>query len=120
MDISARLDELRQLKDGWFEGKGLAPKQDGLDWLTDVFEKYYPDDLSLPYIYPTAEGNIQAEWSIKPNEASLEIDLKSHKGEWHCLNLDSNAEDTDTLNLEQEQNWELLIDKLRKLSGVRV
>ena len=81
LDIPSRLDELRELKDGWIEGSGRAPDHSGLDWLTRSFEFYYPSSLGLPYAYPTPEGGIQFEWSIGTNEISLEIDLLDHQGD---------------------------------------
>ncbi len=99
LDIRNRLDEFRNLKDGWLEGKGIAPSQEGLDWLTQAFEKHYPSEMPLPYLYPTAEGNVLAEWSIEQNEISLEIDLGKHVGEWHCLNMDTDKEDKGIFNL---------------------
>ena len=32
-------------------------------------------------------GGLQAEWSLPPCEASLEVDLGARTGEWHALNL---------------------------------
>ena len=75
MDVAARLDELRTLKNGWFEGKGLAPKSELMDWLADQFESNFPDQLTSPFLYPTAEGGVQAEWSLGTWETTLEIDL---------------------------------------------
>ena len=116
-DVAARLDEFRNFRDGWLEGKGLAPAKDGLDWLTSRFESY-PDELPLPYLYPTGEGGIQAEWSLAGHEASLEIDLSSHSGEWHSLNmLDPRDEAFRMVNLGDTEDWQWLISQLLQLSG---
>ena len=48
VDISAQLDELRLMKNGWLEGEGLAPSHEGLDWLSRVFDDHYPENLPLP------------------------------------------------------------------------
>lgn len=117
LDVSARLDELRCLKDGWLDGKGIAPKHDRLDWLTQVFGKYFPDDLPLPYIYPTAEGGVQAEWSFKPNEITLEMDLGAQSAEWHSLNLETGVEAPRGLNLNEPKDWEWLVDQIRQMTG---
>lgn len=42
-----RIEEIRQLKDGWLDGAGLAPRNDHLDWFVAAFERHYPDDLPL-------------------------------------------------------------------------
>ena len=62
LDVPARLDELRDMKDGWADGMqhasdwgsgyGKAPSHGGLDWLADKFTSEYPDDLPLPSRIP--------------------------------------------------------------------
>lgn len=101
------------LKVGWLDGEGIPPAHDGLDWLSGVFDRHFPDDLPLPYLYPTAEGGVRAEWSIKPFELSLEIDLPSHAGNWHSLNLNDDAEQATTLQLDSASDWELLAEEVR-------
>lgn len=122
MNIPARLKELRNLKDGWLEGKGIAPNHNELDWLAREFEHNYSDELPLPYVYPTEEGGIVLEWMIIPNDVSLEIDLRKHHGEWHCFNMnmdmDGEETDTDTFDLNRAKDWGRLVDKIRELRGV--
>ncbi|MGL4422848.1 MAG: hypothetical protein ACRCZF_19430, partial [Gemmataceae bacterium] len=50
LDIRLRLDELKQLKSGWLDGKGDSLAHDGLDWLADAFDSSYSDDVRLPYL----------------------------------------------------------------------
>jgi len=104
-DIPTRLEELRKIKDGWLDGKGVEPSSDGLDWLAQCFESFYPEDGPLPYIFPTAEGGVQAEWSSGGHEISLEIDLESHSGEWHDLDMSSLKDDFKVLNLNESDTW---------------
>lgn len=115
LDIPARLDELRSLRDGWLDGRGVAPSLEGLDWLANAFDGRYPEDLPLPFVYPTAEGGIRAEWSVEPYEMSLEIDLSKKTGEWHQLKMDTDDEDTRTLNLEADEDWKWLADRVCKV-----
>ena len=105
LDISAQLDDLRLLKDGWLEGRGKAPSQDGLDWLSQAFKNYYSGDLPLPYLYPTEPGGVQAEWSLGRNEITLEIDLAEHAGYFHALHIEDDTEKTRTLDLGSETHW---------------
>lgn len=93
-DIAARIEELKTLRHGWLDGKGLAPSEAGLRWLVERFEHSYPDELPLPYLYPTAEGGIQAEWSLGEHEITLEIDIDRHRGDWHSLNMSTDEEET--------------------------
>ena len=117
-DIAARLDEFRNLKPGWLDGKGFAPSTQGLDWLTTRFDTQYPEGLPLPFLYPTAEGGVQAEWSLNDHEISLEISFDTHQGEWHGLNLVGLEETTKTLNLDEAGDWQWLVAQVGQFAGV--
>ncbi len=117
MDVGARLDELKLLKNGWLEGRGRAPKTEHLDWLAESFEDYYPDEIPAPYLYPTEGGDIQAEWSIGNLEASLEINLKHRTSSWHLLELDTDDENETELDLNSPEDWFKLAKLLKKLLG---
>ena len=119
LDISARLDEFRALKDGWLEGKGKAPVRPGLDWLAAAMQARFPGDLPVPHLYPTAEGGIQAEWSLPPDELSLEIDLAIHKATWHSLDVRTGHDDLRELNLDEDEDWRWLVDRIKRAAGRR-
>ena len=116
-DVPARLDDLRGLKDGWLDGKGLAPSAVGLDWFTKSFEANYPEELPLPYVYPTAEGGIQAEWTLGEHDLSLEVDFSNHHGEWHILNLKTGEDSIRDLNLDHADDWKWLVQQISQLVG---
>lgn len=105
LDISARIDDMRLLKDGWLEGQGKAPSKEGLDWLAQAFDNYYPSDLPLPYLYPTEPGGVQVEWSLGRNEITLEIDLVEHSGHFHALQMEDDTEETSRFDLGSEICW---------------
>jgi hypothetical protein len=116
-DIPARLEELKAMRNGWLDGRGIAPDSAGLDWLAGVIERRYSEDLPLPYVYPVAEGGVRLEWSVTPQEVSLEIDFSRKSGEWHALNLDTDAEETETLDFSDEATWKWLIGRLTEMVG---
>ena len=89
LDVDARLDRFRNLRDGWLEDGGVAPDHGGLDWLSGVFERYYPDDLQLPRTYPTAESGVSLEWSAGNQEIDMEVNIDDNTGEWYVFNRDS-------------------------------
>lgn len=66
--------DLAELRPGWYDGEGLVPDPEKLQILADFFIKLYPDDLLLPLIVPTQEGNVLLEWKVQ-NYPSVEIDL---------------------------------------------
>ncbi len=117
LDIPARLDELRSLKDGWLDGDGKSPSAEGLDWLSDAFEQRYPEDLVLPHLYPTAQGGVQAEWSLPPFEVSLEIDLVSHTGQWHSLDVQNGIEEGVELDLNNDSSWIQIAKEVKAKAG---
>ena len=116
LDITARLEELRALKDGWLEGDGQTLSREGLDWLLRTFERHYPENLPPPYLYPTEEGGVQAEWSLGPKEVSLEIELRSHSGGWHVLDMETNEVSERTLNINNANDWKWLVEQIRQMN----
>ena len=116
-DVGARIEELRAVTDGWLDGKGVAPTPQGLDWFSQSFEMHYPEDLPLPFLYPTAEGGLQAEWSLGDYELSLELDLTRHQGEWHGLDVASKEETARELDLESAADWGWLVAQVKRLAG---
>ena len=114
VDVIGRLDELRSIQDGWLDGNGKAPDHAGLDWLALKFE-LSPERLLPPFIYPTSEGGIQAEWSLENYEVSLEIDLSVYTGEWSCLNVSTGESSTELLDLNSSDAWTWLTQELERL-----
>ncbi|MSU80260.1 MAG: hypothetical protein EXS16_19480 [Gemmataceae bacterium] len=101
LDVRHRIAELKQLTNGWFDGIGLAPAHDRLDQLATAFENNFPgDELRLPFLYPTPEGGVRAEWSFKSHEISFEINLENRIGRWHDLNLANDTDDSREISLE--------------------
>ena len=116
LDVGLQLDGMRSMKAGWLEGAGLAPANAGLDWLTGAFERHFPGDAPPPYLYPTETGGVQAEWSLDQNEITLEVDLKTHRGEWHALNMETGAVSERTLNCDSRDDWGWLAAEIETMN----
>ena len=117
LDFHACLDEFRNMQDGWLEGDGKAPPHSGLDWLSEAFRRGYPDDIPLPYTYPTFEGGVQCEWAIGQFYIEIEIDLDARKGDW--IRFDENSdfsdfEDEEILSLDDPRAWAWMAAKIRE------
>lgn len=109
LDVPARLDELRHMQDGWLDGGGKAPSHQELDWLSTSFQRNFPDELPLPYVYPTPEGGIEAEWSLGTHSAILEFHLDTHQGDWLQFSKDSEDEESScSLDLDKTEAWRWL------------
>ena len=78
-------------------------------------DAFFPDDLPLPYIYPTPEGGIQAEWSLDGREIEVEIDLNTREGECHSYH--AGGDSTLSIDLNTPQGWELLAEEIRPIGG---
>ena len=116
LDVGEQLDEMRLMEDGWLEGGGLAPPAAGLDWLSRSFDRRFPEDAPLPHLYPTEAGGVQAEWSLGPNEVTFEVNLNTHYGEWHALNMETDAVSERTLNCDDGGDWEWLAAQIKAMS----
>ena len=126
MDIRCRLESFKSLKDGWAdgmqpatqwgEGYGKAPQEEGLDWFAQQFTKRYVSDLPLPYIYPTPEGGIELEWSLGSFEISLEVNLETCTGEWHWVEIPTDADAEDMLDLANPEHWDWFTGEIRRLA----
>ena len=121
LDVAARLDELRAMQNGWLDGAGSAPSHQGLDWLSANFESHFPDDLPLPYLYPTPEGGIEAQWSLEANSIILEIHLDTHQGDWlRFAKEDDDNEDSQIFDLDDADAWQQFTGEIRRLTGEEV
>ncbi len=126
LDISVRLNELRELEEGWADGTqsatdwgnnyGEALNDDGLQWLESQFQSFY-HLASPPHLYPTPDGNIQAEWTLGQFEISLEIDFSTHSAQWHCLNLSTRIPEIEELDLNDPDKWYWISNKIRSLES---
>ena len=115
LDIRLRLEELAGLKEGWLDGKGLVPAKDDLEWFTTSFETLFDSDLPLPYLYPTAEGGLQAEWSLNGWEVSLDIDLSKRQAEYQALNLNDHRCNDLSISFASQDGWVKVNDALKEL-----
>ena len=114
-NINLEFKKLHSLQDGWLDGEGKAPDRKGLEWFETMMEDYYPEDLPLPYIYPTGEGNLQLEWDMENLDVSLEVDLSTHEGELHILNFTTEKTTEVIYQLNDADEWHALIERLKEL-----
>ena len=116
LDLTVQLDSMRNLKDGWLEGGGVAPSASGLDWLAGALARHYPEGSPRPYLYPTEDGGVQAEWSFTCWCGSLEIDLNSRCGNWFALNLETDSAEERQLRCDEPADWQWLVRRIHDMS----
>ncbi len=117
LDVTLRLDALSQLQDGWLDGKGKAPSNEGLQWLASAFDDRFDLMLPLPHLYPTPEGGIQAEWSMNGSEITLTVDLQSKQAVFQSLRLSDEMQNDMALNLATDDDWQRLNQTLQQIEG---
>jgi hypothetical protein len=115
LDVVLRLDELGRLQDGWLDGEGSAPSQTLLDDLKTAFDHDFDPELPLPYLYPTLEGGIQAEWTINGWDVSLEVDSKGANGEFRAIRFQDKSERSMVLSLSEKSGWVKLNQALKSI-----
>lgn len=104
--ISTRLDEIAQLKDGWFEGAGLAPNADALSRISAKLIADYPEKLLLPLISPKQDGNFLLEWRAE-GDPSLDVDLARSQASFHAFDVNDNDIEQD-FSLDDAAAWQVM------------
>ena len=118
LDVDSRLDEFRSVQDGWLEDGGVAPDHAGLDWLSKTFATYYPTDLPLPHTYLMADGGVSLEWSFGMKDVTIEVDIKTYRGEWYVYDSTSKSiSDETSLDLTGRDGWSRVVKRLQALEG---
>ena len=118
-DISVRLEELSLLRDGWLDGEGAPLSPSGITRLIAVVGENFDDEVPLPFIYPTPEGNVRFEWSLAGDEMSLDVVLPTLDAFWHEMNLNSGDDSERSLQLGNHADWEWISARLRSAGEPR-
>ena len=115
LDITARMEQLKLVLDGWYDGAGKGLNPAALDWLASCLEPLFGDDAPLPHLYPSPSGAVLAEWSIGSNEISFEINLEERRGNWHVTDLPAKSSHERAINLEDPRELTWLVTQLTEL-----
>ena len=113
MDIQWQLEALKSLKDGWFEGHGMAYNAEAIDNLFLGLDAFYNLN-KLPSIYPNPEGLVNLEWDNAGYDITLEVDTKTLKGEYHALDLKTKQSEVKTISLVLDDDRKWLLGALAK------
>ena len=108
--LASRLDDLGQLRHVWFEGNGVAPDKDKLGFVAEKLVAGYPDDILLPAVFPTQEGNLLLEWEAA-GEPSLDIRLDDLRANFHAFGTDG-ADVEREFDLNAEAGWQAFFASL--------
>jgi hypothetical protein len=117
IDLETRLEELACLKDGWLNGEGAALDRERLKLVADNFRRKFDGSLPLPYLYPTVDGGVLAEWILGHWAVSLNVDLASQTAQYHAVHLTADECFELSLDLNERAGWNSLGVQLRQLRG---
>jgi hypothetical protein len=112
-----RIDEIRALKDGWFEGGGESINGKCLDSLERWCVHIMMLGLPMPRLYPTPEGGVQAEWTIGGNDVSVEFDFPGTSAYWHELDLRTGESLDRELDSQSGEDQTWIVRRLGELRG---
>ena len=116
-DIREQISNLGNLQDGWLDGTGKACDPRGLANLAEQLVSHYPFDAPELRLYPTGDGNVQAEWWIGNHNAVLEVYLDgTTPAEWSDFDFQTKVENVRPVNISDEQDWEWVVQRLQSLS----
>lgn len=110
LQITVQLESLARLPKGWCEGDGDVYPAEPLNWAGTVLQAIVDVGTPLPYVYPTPEGHVRAEWSFVDAEVSLDIDLVGRRGAGFGLQLRSRADREQTFSLETADDMAAVAD----------
>ena len=113
LDTTKQLCDLLSLRDGWFDGEGMAYNPVFIDELRQDFVSRYPKECPLPYIYPTPDGDVRAEWTLGSVEISLAIEEGTYEADWFAVDCETGKFHEKRLDLRSDDAWHWLIDSIQ-------
>lgn len=114
-DIDRQIESLKNLPARRLEDGAKPIDPEGLEWLRQsLLTRIAFDDATMPYLYPTEDGNVQAEWTIGRFRADLEIRLDNHQALWGYSDLSSDYDDERELDLNLDSEWQWISNTLQQ------
>lgn len=120
-DLAKRFAEISVLNDGWFDGKGTKFLEEFLAevqvFLGQVLSK---SELPAPFIYPSPDGPIEAEWSFGSWEISASISSDNAKLLFHATDISGEEIREDQFDWNSEEAADKAISFLSKFLARRI
>lgn len=103
-ELAKRFDEISELADGWLDGGGLAPDRDRLAVVAEKLAAHFPEDVPLPAVVATPDGNVLLEWRMS-GHPSVDILMPGLVAEFHAFAPEGGDIDRDFV-LANDEVWE--------------
>lgn len=82
VSLEEQVRSLEGLAPGWYDADSPAFDPAALTWTAQLFRGVVESfDLPTPYVYPTPEGEVRAEWSGEPWEVAVIVDTRTRRSE---------------------------------------
>ena len=115
--IREQIGDLAALRDGWLDGTGKAFEAGKLALLEEALATHYPAEAPELSLYPTGDGNVQAEWWIGEYHAALEVFFDGTIGaaEWSDYHFPTEKEKVREVNISRARDWQWVAQRLLRL-----
>jgi hypothetical protein len=91
-----------------------------LTWLAKTWTDQWPEDVPLPYVYPTPLGGIQLEWSMPAASISVDVDVTKRVAELlMSRTADGEVLEELALDLSAPDGWPSLAEAVRRASNAQ-
>lgn len=112
--LSAAIDDLNNLKDGWLEGRGIAPQRLNLERLSEDLVDVFPPRIQYPAVVPTEEGNVSLEWIKPAARVELEVNFSEKRLELYATDIEADTFVEESFALE---DWAGAFGRITSLLG---
>ncbi len=110
--LISKIEALGLLSNGWLEGRGVAPNDANINWLSEQLVNSFPDSLEYPSVAPMEDGSVSLEWIRPKARIELEVNFQAHKLELYATNLAANEF---TEEMFAATNWHAAFSKVERL-----
>jgi hypothetical protein len=98
--IDMQFEKLKALLPGWYEPETPALSPEGLERVRRFLHAVLDGtDLTRPYLYPTPDAGVSAEWSFPDWEVGAIFDREGQRVELHATHLRSAAGSAEEIKL---------------------
>lgn len=114
-DVQTRLANFSSLERGWYDGDdGETFDKQQLEWLASKLTEHLA--TNVPHLYPTVNGDVEAEWGFGNWCVSVEIELAKQVGYLNAINVETKEEREFDFQLATDQDWRKLADEINWIS----
>lgn len=100
LTVAEQVAGLAQLPSGWFHPGSPSFAQGDLEYARELLEGLVDWGFPVPWIYPTPEGEVRAEWDGNGREWILEIDVPGRMARVYAVHMDEDDSTEEEIGLD--------------------